>query len=67
MNAEEALRIIRTAITDQELAESDSQAAAHGWQAADAFRWLDEWLSRGGTLPLDWAIDPNVVGMDDRK
>lgn len=36
-------------------------------EMTEAFTALDEWLSKGGFLPSDWAMDPNIVGMDGRK
>lgn len=55
MDVNETLRKLRQLIVDQELADDDSEAASLGWEAAELFRGLDEWLSKGGFLPTDWS------------
>lgn len=55
MDIEAVLARARQAATDQELAEDDHSAAVAGWDLAEAFMALDDWLRRGGFLPRDWA------------
>jgi hypothetical protein len=55
MDVNETLRRLRQLIVDQELADSSEESAKLGWEAAELFRALDEWLSKGGFLPDDWS------------
>lgn len=54
MDVNATLTLLRELVVDQRHADSDAQAAAFGWQAAELFSNLDEWLLQGGYLPRDW-------------
>jgi len=54
MDIEAVLARARQAVEDQERADDDHSAAVAGWDLAEAFTALDDWLRRGGFLPADW-------------
>lgn len=54
MDPDQALTDARDALRGTE-SENDARAALAALALADAFRALDEWLTKGGFLPADWA------------
>jgi hypothetical protein len=55
MDPDEALRQLRSAIVDWEMAEPGSRAEHNaGERATSAAGALDDWLSKGGFLPRAW-------------
>lgn len=60
MDPNEALRQLREAIKDlrlaQDLGSNDDEIAA-GHQVAEHAEALDQWLSKGGSKPLDWRLN----------
>jgi hypothetical protein len=64
MDPDKALETIRTALvradeylsSDEDLARNDYfKALVYAQQVAEGFRSLDQWLSKGGHLPEEWA------------
>jgi hypothetical protein len=57
MDPDEVLKRIREACAelDSELASSDHVSAASAGALVSAVQDLDEWLSRGGFLPIAWV------------
>lgn len=58
MDPDEALNRLRHALIDYRLAqdqENSMDAQAHAEDIADAAEALDEWIRKGGYLPMSWA------------
>ena len=55
MDPNETLRLIRLTIKQMEVDEHPGIYKAHAQELAGYITYLDEWLSKGGFLPSDWA------------
>jgi hypothetical protein len=68
MDPDAALRDLRAALEDaRAAAEGDSNdAEIEAWQAVgDEIEALDEWLSKGGFLPLAWQNFGGLKGSSE--
>lgn len=55
MDVNETLRILREAKADYWRADTYEDATEAANRAMEAYESLDEWLSRGGFPPAEWA------------
>lgn len=63
MDPNETLRQIRAHIKAMNEADEKEDAAAYAFaamQLAESVEAMDEWLSKGGFLPEEWELVPEV-------
>jgi hypothetical protein len=56
MDPNATLQALRAALSDYDQAIRKSVADEAADRALEAFRALDEWITRGGFLPEDWKL-----------
>lgn len=61
MDPNETLRLLRLTIKQMDVDTDDRIRMAHADEIAEYFQGLDDFLTRGGFLPNDWAAHTATV------